>query len=505
MQSMKNNITGAGIIFVSCEDPYSRLTRSISKCEYNAIGFYAPSNSTGVMKIIVTLVDLFGVEKPTWLNSGCTLDKLINNPLVTRIAIKPLKTTPDNEKAAQSKFRACICRGTETVKKPTPEEAIFSLFNYHPDNAKTIHSSTSQTHDELRVRSTRACTTGVDLVNHVITLYGAIDKIQTGTSISLSTLDEIKKLQETPDEISIIGMMGLPFAYDDDCVDISTYIVETNLFGDLVEISLPPRNPLQVEEEKRKLLNISKPYLIKGLSTFIDLILSCPDFFACVLKRFKSGKRFGETSEKILLETFVGFSDVMQETIAFLTDIQEKDGKIDERKLIEIRDRLEKEYYTINLYLGHDPNLTLISSNKKKEEEEEKRNRHLEELKSWLQDIITRVEGNDSYHHPTVINMAQLITIVNRLTNENFNVAQIKKTPAFLHWDVKTMKDNPDRYQLKSGKTIYLTCNSTNLDGLTQEELIEISKYLNYADERYDSLREAVAHHLTMLHDVSLA
>lgn len=500
MQSMKNNITGAGIIFVSCEDPYSRLTRSISKCEYNAIGFYAPSNSTGVMKIIVTLVDLFGVEKPTWLNSGCTLDKLINNPLVTRIAIKQLKINPEHEKAAQSKFRACICRGTEIVKKPTPEEAIFSLFNYHPNNSiNTSRSCAKDIRDEQNM--SRPCITGVDFVNHVITLYGAIDKIQTGTSISLSTLDELKKLQEIPDEISFIGMMGLPFSYDDDCIDISTYIVETNLFGDLVEISLPQRNPIQVEEEKRRLLNISKPYLIKGLSTFIDLILSCPDFFACVLKRFKSGKRFAEASEKMLLEILTGFSNITQETITFLTDIQQRDNKIDKRKLIEIRDRLEKEYYTINLYLGRDPEVT---SNKRKEEEEEK-NQHLKELKSWLDDVITRVERNDTYHHPLAINMSQLISIVNRLTDENYNVTQFKKTPAFLHWDVKTMKDNPDRYQLKSGKTIYLTCNSTNLDGLTQEELIEISRYLNYVDERYDSLREAVTNRLIMLHDDSLS
>ncbi len=471
----------AGIIFVSVEDPYSRLTRSISKCEYSAIGFYAPSTSTGVLKIIVTLVDLFGVEKPTWLSSGCTLDRLIKNPLVTRLAIKPLRINSEDShkiRSAQSKFRACICRGTEMVKKPSLEETIFSLFGYRPNGS-------------------HPCVTGIDLVNQVITLYGEMDRIHPGSSISLSTLDELQKIRDHPDQLSVIGMMGLPFSYGDEAVDISSYIVDTNLFGDLIEIPLPQHNPLIVEAEKQKMLNLYRPYLTKGLSTFVDLLLTRPDFFVCVTKLLKAGRKFAQSSEKILYQTLLNFSEISEDVLVFLTSLQEK-GNYDREELNQIKDRLEQEYFTSCLYLDKEPKI--ISSSECKDANIT--SPELEALKNWTQQLVDSVKANETSCRPAIVDMSQLVSLVNKLTHSEITLPQFKKTPALLEWS-SSEKYSPSQHNLRSGKTIYLDRYSPNLDALSSDDLIELSSHLNSLDESYDSLREAVSQQLTSLHDIT--
>ena len=472
----------AGIIFVSVEDPYSRLTRSISKCEYSAIGFYAPSTSTGVLKIIVTLVDLFGVEKPTWLSSGCTLERLIKNPLVTRLAIKPLRINsndPQKIRSAQSKFRACICRGTEMVKKPSLEETIFSLFGYRPNGS-------------------HPCVTGIDLVNQVITLYGEMDKIQPGSSISLSTLDELQKIRDCPDQLSVIGMMGLPFAYGDEAVDISSYIVDTNLFDDLIEIPLQQHNLLLVEAEKQKVLNLYRPYLTKGLSTFVDLLLSRPDFFACVTKLLKAGRKFAQNSEKILFQTLLNFSETSEDVLVFLTSLQDK-GNFDTEELSQIKERLEQEYFTSCLYLDKEPK---ILTSCQEETKSSTSSPDLEALKNWTQQLIDSVKSNETSCRPAIVDMAQLITIVNRLTQSEITPPQFKKTPALLEWS-PVEKYSPTQHNFRSGKIVYLDRQRPNLDALSSDDLIELSRHLNNLDESYDSLREAVSEQLISLHDIT--
>lgn len=453
----------AGIIFLSVEDPYSRLIRSISKCEYSAIGFYASSTSTGVLKIIVTLVDLFGVEKPTWLSSGCTLDRLVNNPLVTRLAIKPLS---HNTKPAQSKFRACICRGSEMVKKPSLQDTIFSLFGYYPDGIS------------------RTCVTGIDLVNQVITLYGAMDKIQPGSTMSLSALDELHKSKEHFDYLSVIGMMGLPFVNGEENVDISSYIVDTNLFGKLVEIPLPTHEHLVLEEEKRKALELYRPYLIKGLSTFVDLLLTHPDFFACVTKRLKAGQKLAQNSEKIMLETLLNFSETSEEILGFL-------ASLDSKEVEKIRSRLSKDYFTTCLFLNKQPQYHTSDMYDNK-------CTTLDELKEWTQHLVASVETNASQCHPVKVDMTSLISIVNRLTDADISVPAIKKTPSFLDWSRDTSSSCP----LTSGKVIYLDRHKPQLEMLSSCDLIEIAKHLNSLDESYDCLRESVADQLTSLHDI---
>lgn len=489
--SSYHNANEAGIIFVSVEDPYSCLTRSISKCEYSAIGFYAPSTSTGVLKIIVTLVDLFGVEKPSWLSSGCTLDRLIKNPLVTRLAIKPLRlnsTDPHKIRAAQSKFRACICRGTEMVKKPSLEETIFSLFGYNCNRS-------SRGDDQQQ-----PCITGVDLVNQVISLYGELDKIQPGSSINLSTLDELQKIRDYPDQLSVIGMMGLPFSCNgSDIVDISTYIVDTNLFGDLTEITLPKHDPLVVESEKRRILNLYRPYLTKGLSTFVDLLMSHPDFFLCVTQRLKEGKKLAESSEKILTETLLGFANTSEEILTFLQTLSQT-GKFKHDELTKLKENLTKEYFTSCLYLDKEPKVDIYHP-QRHHEDYISTSGDLQELKLWTQHLLHEMSSTETSCHPVHVDVSHLVAIVNRLTNETLSVPEVKKKPALLLNDQCNII--PIASKLSSGKVIYLDRYHPNLDPLTSHDLIEVSHHLNSLDESYDSLREAVANQLISLHDVS--
>ena len=85
---LKDN-DGAGIILISSNDPISTLTRSIIKQEFTSIGFYYNSSITGIQKIQLIIVDIFGVKTPDWLNPNDSIDDIINNPLINNIAIYP--------------------------------------------------------------------------------------------------------------------------------------------------------------------------------------------------------------------------------------------------------------------------------------------------------------------------------------------------------------------------------------------------------------------------------
>lgn len=468
----------AGIILVAIEDPYSRLVQSISKCEYSAIGFYAPSTSTGVPKIIVTLVDFFNVETPSWLCSGYTLDKLIHNPLVTRLAFKPLRLQEGaNYSREIARFRACICRGIGMVKKPTPEESIFALFGYNGPN------------------QLGKCITGIDLVNQVISLYGAMDKIQPGSIPSLNSWEELKTSRESPDQLDVIGMMGLPFAYGNNLVDISSYLVDTNLFGQLIEIALPKHNPNYVAAEKQKMLQLLRPNLIKGLSTFVDLLLTQPDFLACVITRLQDGKRFAQASQRILLETLLSFSEVSADVLALLETIPIDDKEATFiAKITQVKTRLEQEYFTACLYLNSGEEERSTTTNK------EQLFSGILGLKAWMQQVVIQTSTWDSQPQPVNVDMATLTSLINQVSGSNFTLSY-EPTPAILNW--KKKDTTPYRHQFKSGRVIYLDRTNPHLDTFTSRELTEIASQLNYFDESYDYLRNAVANQLALLHNVT--
>lgn len=118
----------SGIIYIRSEDPISRLYLTLTSNDYNIIGFYCPSTSSGKMEILVVLIDIFRQKAPIWQNQDIyTFDGIINNELISRISRQELRYTNDIKKN-EIKFRAKIANIVNNLKPLSDSEMISYLF-----------------------------------------------------------------------------------------------------------------------------------------------------------------------------------------------------------------------------------------------------------------------------------------------------------------------------------------------------------------------------------------
>ena len=107
---------GAGLLYLQGESWWERLLATAYKRPYHLAGFYCPSTARGKQEILVLLYSPNGY-------ATVTLDVLVNDPLVTRLALAPLKD-PRMEPA----FRTTVADIASV--RITPKEYLYSLIGY---------------------------------------------------------------------------------------------------------------------------------------------------------------------------------------------------------------------------------------------------------------------------------------------------------------------------------------------------------------------------------------
>ena len=130
-----------GIFLIKNSDTVSRLVRSITKQDYNSVGFYYESTITGERKIHVIIRDLYSAKLPIWTTGVMTLDTLLSNETVEEVAVRELSPISGDEQATERRraaFRSAIHEVLPKYRKFGFEESVLSLFGVNKNEKAAV-------------------------------------------------------------------------------------------------------------------------------------------------------------------------------------------------------------------------------------------------------------------------------------------------------------------------------------------------------------------------------
>jgi len=260
-----------GLIFVSSSDALSKLVLGITKQEFSSVGFYYHCNMNGRPNINVILIDLF---RSCVTEKEITLDQLLRNPLLNAVAVKRLKPISTDgvideykTRQHQANFRSAIAAAVSSKNaRLSMRDWLLQLFGHTNSNNGS----------------------GIGLVNSVVRRLGKTDLISPSDTISLNTLRRLDMIPSTPDEV--MGVIASGMNQMSSGCQISSYVVDNPLFGDLLFLRLP-NIPSNVREEAlRNSAKVQGPLLSQAFNEFMDLLFNDPSFFNTIVEGIREGR-----------------------------------------------------------------------------------------------------------------------------------------------------------------------------------------------------------------------
>lgn len=487
----RDNISDAGIIFITSNDPISRIIVSITKQEFSSIGFYYRTSATGTSQIRVITVDIFGVHAPQWLKPGDTINDLIDNPIISQIAIKKLRSIYDNgtineekTKSLHTNFRTAIAQVMGTKGEMSLRDAISQLFGY----------PTNSTHCGL---------TAIEMVNKVISLIGKWEEISSNDTVSIDSF-EICKLpmvesQNAHAKVQLIGYLSSKLNPDINlaCKQIQSYIVPNNLFDDIQYISLPPRNLVQQELALADSIVSHRSYLNRAVGTFIDMLLVDHDFFKVVVTGIHKGKIRENLDtkllEEVISELYNSKKDLINKVVSWISS-----GQIHPNDLKSLI-----SHFNNNSSIIH--NLTKVQQGQPINPPEEDKvilytsNPHLlhttiTELHGQLEKSLQNLHDKKS----VCLDINKLSSLINELSkSHNLSLRPLSPISGETSYSaVVTINDINSSLPvtLKNGKEILIPLSNPNLSHFDRNILIEILATIDSHpyNPKYDHIRSNI-------------
>lgn len=501
----KDQLTDAGIILVTSEDPLSRAIMSITKQEFSSIGFYYKSSVSGSNRVQIVIVDVFGVKTPEWIKSGDTLDDLIHNPLIAQIAVKGLRDVIDKSgkinvektKELHMLFRSSIAEVTSTCGEPSMREALSQIFGYRIEPA--IHNNIN---------------TAVEMVNRVIQKMGKWDDVPQDNTIIMNKYEppEENKIDASA-KVKLLEYFGSAlhqYSVKNPGVSnkqIQSYIVPNKLFGDLYYVKLPERNSLIKELALSEAIKHHRPYLTQAISTFVEMLLLDNEFFTIVLKGINEtrSKQDNERLKTILKDVIDDHS--VNKILDWISS-----GKINVPELKTLITETQNKYTHINSIISdsNSENLTTMDLPDLPDVNDEillvtstnEFNNALKDLYTSVSNAVQSVNKGDTI----CIELNSLIDTTNTL----LKLSQTKYTPLSKPCEntsyqsiVSTSGDTKIPITLRSGEKVVIPLVNPSLEEYDREMLLEILEILDILPDspeshKYDRLRSCIAKELSI-------
>jgi len=499
---LSSQLSDAGIVFITSNDPISRIIISITKQEFSSIGFYYKTSSTGIPQIRIITVDIFGVRTPDWLIPGDTIYDLINNPLISQIAVKKLKPilfpdgSVDKEKTSQlhTNFRTALAQVMGMKNEMSMRDSIAQLFGY-PLNTSMCGQ------------------TAIDMVNRVIYLIGRWNDVPPNDSISLESLD----LLHPPDhdqlkfnsKVQLMGYLSstlnsVPVTNPDSQYrQIQSYIVSNNLLDELLYLTLPVYSDVKKEKALSESIIFYRPYLTRAISTFIDMLLTDYEFFKIVIDGIARGK-IKDDIDYSILKNYI--KDLYHSNYYSLSKIH--DSLVKCHIPLDLLHNLYQSFISNNQNLKlifpddsslSSPSFSSVSSDKiiLLSDNPTVFNSALTYLHSQLQNALLSIDSGQMLY----FDLNSLISSVNSLTNmSNLNLSQLPLPNSETSYSaiVSTSKNNNENIPitLSSGNKMIIPLNNPDLSQLSREILFDILSSLEslpYLDHKYDVLRSKIS------------
>lgn len=108
-----------GIVVISALDPLSQFWKLVTGSHFTLIGFYSSTSRTGVKKNLITVVDAYNLNKPSWIPINTTLDQLMTFPLISSIKLRPIK-----DRGLIPKLKSAIAQVSESIKPLTIDQVL---------------------------------------------------------------------------------------------------------------------------------------------------------------------------------------------------------------------------------------------------------------------------------------------------------------------------------------------------------------------------------------------
>ncbi|PCJ28996.1 MAG: hypothetical protein COA94_02945 [Rickettsiales bacterium] len=315
-----DEINDAGIIFIQRNDPISTLAMSISKEKYSSMGFYYKTNASGRSETKVLYVEVLKMHRPKLGESGATIEDLVSDDLVTLLSIKKLRPSivdgvidEIETRKIQEYFRIAIAKVTSNESKNTESELVYQLLGY-------------------RDKSDVKCLSIMEMVNEVVKLMGRSSDVPLQSSkqkLGIKTFHNKSKIDGGIEgKFGLISMFGSSFSQSESDTNkpIHSYSKDNELFGELLNIKLPDRIPIDVKLAKIREIKIYQPILIKMSTIFIDMLLNNQRFFDTLSK--------GIVQDNVSIEIVRGFSDDFTKLFTLISQ-SVKSGSLEYSKLLE--------------------------------------------------------------------------------------------------------------------------------------------------------------------------
>lgn len=507
------NGINAGLIFITSNDPVSRLTITITKQEFSSIGFYYTTTITGILKIQVVIMDAFGSQTPDWLQSGQSITDLINNPLISKLAIKRLNPiynddgsiNADKTKNLQTTFRSAIAQVMSQGPETSLRETISQLFGY-------------------RIDCPTSGNTAVEMVNRVISLIGHWDDVPQNNILTLSSIQYLNPPSSSQlnasAKLQLLGYLGSGFNQQNvprpnvANKQIQSYIVPNSLFGDLIYISLPTRNIADQELSIAQSIVTQRSYLTKAISTFVDMLLSDLDFFSIVVRGINDNsethpqKSYLTTLQNVIKNCSDSRTGLVESIFSWI-----EGGKIPSSQLSELITIINNERRQISSLVGQ--NLSplnispinhdiLLSSSHPNcphriipSHDYNSLNQSLDHIYDSFNQMISSARDNQTI----TFNINSIISSINSLNSAlGLKHPPLSSLPNDTSYNsiayTNTIPSNLP-IPLSSGDKVVLPLCNADLKQFDRNVLLEILEYLdNLSDRKYDYLRTCITKEL---------
>nr|QBK91210.1 MAG: uncharacterized protein LCPAC202_01840 [Pithovirus LCPAC202] len=503
----------SGIIFVRSEDVLSLVCISITKQPYSTIGFFYKTSVSGEEKINIILVDIHRFVQPTWLERGANIEDIIRNPLVSSIGIKGLNPVLDENgkidkietQKLHSMFRQAIGNVIGHGTGKSYEETISQLFGY-----KVKHPSKG--------------VTAVEMVNRVIMAMGKWNDVPQDGSLSAEAL----KLLKAPtllgcgieSKTKMIQILTSNFNQQEVCNPtvanklIQSYIVDNGVFGEMMRIGLPDRDPHRVRMSQEQTYILNSDYMARSVATFTKMLIHDQGFYESLLAGFNQSRLIdsdGDGHYKHDLSDLSSDSDSLAEIVTSWIGT----GEISYSKIISCLVKMDQTKQHISekhsIFLDCKKHYPVIDRSKllliKKDNCQDRDDKLMVGAFMSLREEIKNLSNQIGSKSTPILSINDLIRPLNDIANSlGLSVPNLQLVggdyTAPVTILVKSNRAEGVPLTLKSGTKIILTLINPNLEGLAREDLIEILESLdNMAsnDHRFDNLRSIITTKLSHL------
>ena len=366
------------------------------------------------------------------------------------------------------------------------------------------------------------------MVNRVIMAMGKWNDVPQDGSLSAEAL----KLLKTPtllgcgieSKTKMIQILTSNFNQQEVCDPtvanklIQSYIVDNGVFGEMMRIGLPDRDPHRVRMSQEATYILNSDYMARSVATFTKMLIHDQGFYESLLAGFNQSRLIDSDGkgnhERDLLDlssdsdhlvgmvtSWIGSGEISySKIISCLARMDQTKQRISEKCSISLN--CKKHYPVIDR-----SKLLLIKKDNYQDQDQDKDGKLMVGAFLALREEIKNLSGQIGSRSTPILSINDLIRPLNDIANcLGLSVPNLQLVggdyTAPVTILVKSNRSEGVPLTLKSGTKIILTLVNPNLEGLTKKDLIDILESLDNmasSDHRFDNLRSIITSKLSYL------